>query len=470
MAWPLIEPGTEFVPGWHVDEICEHLEAVYRGQIRRLLINVPPGCMKSLLTCVFWPVWAWIQPEKTGEPGAGFRWIYASFDASLTLRDANKALLIMQSAWFRERWGHLFTLPNDPAGADYTNSRAGFRFSTSVAGKMTGRHGDAVVYDDPHKPLETSETALAKALEWHRGTVPSRFRDLKTARRVCIMQRLHEADLSGVILEEGGWEHLCLPMTFEAARPCYTSVGGDPRTEEGELLWPARIGPEELAQLQKDLKTERAIAAQLQQRPTPEDGVIFKKGWFQTWRALPARFELVVISVDATFKDTDGTDFVCIQTWGARAGEFYLIDQVMERMAFGVTCEEILKARRAAIARGLFVNAILIEDKANGPAIVDTISKKVPGVIAVDPEGGKIARANAVSGFFEARNVFHPSPEVAPWIDAHQTSLTSFPVAKHDDDVDACSQALIYLNSKRNAFSDAMDKIKEMMAKGDRVL
>ncbi len=232
-AWHVVEPSTPFVPGWHVDAIIEHLEAVSSGQIRNLLINVPPRHMKSLLVAVFWPAWEWIRyPER--------RWLFSSYAAQLSIRDSIKCRRLIESPWYQVRWGNTFALTSDQnTKGRFDNNRSGYRLSTSVGGAATGEGGDRIICDDPHNVQEAESDAIRKAtLDWFDVVMSTRANDPKTVGRVVVMQRCHQQDLSGHLLEQGGWEHLCLPAEYEGAT-CATSIGwSDPRTQQGELLWP----------------------------------------------------------------------------------------------------------------------------------------------------------------------------------------------------------------------------------------
>lgn len=452
LAWKLVEPTQELVWNWHADLICEHLEACSRKEIRKLILNVPPGCMKSSLVSVFWPVWHWIaDPDQFGgDPGA--RWFRGSYDGGLTLRDAGKAYDLMCSRWFRDRWGHMFTLTSGAAKGDYWNSRMGWAFAASMGGAVTGKHFDFHIVDDPHKPKDLTPVGLKAANAFMR-TLTTRRRNPATLVQVLVMQRLHERDLAGEMIDEGGWEVLSLPMRFEEARRSVTSVGCDPRKEEGELLFPVRFPEEAVAEIEKGLggRESQEAASQLQQRPTPESGLIFKAEWFKGYLSLP-RFDRMLQSWDMTFKATKGTDSVCGQVWGIKGSDMYLVHQVLKRMTF----TESVAAVQAVSRQFPRAHAKLIEDKANGPAVIDTLGKKLPGLIPITPEGGKVARANAVTVCFEAGNVWHPHPSIAPWVKAHQGSLLAFPAGRHDDDVDACTQALNYSLKKNRGFAAAM--------------
>ncbi len=442
-AWHIVEPGSVFLENWHIEVICKELEDVTAGKQPKTIINLPPGGMKSLLTSVFWPAWAWIRQP-------GLRWIVASFDGRLTLRDANKLLQILQSDWYKARWGDIVILPAKPAAGDFVNSAGGFRFSTSVGGKVTGRHCDIMVIDDPIKPLDVTKATLETCIDWWQGTMATRFRDLATARRVIIMQRLAEGDLVGHLLSEGDWHHLRFPMRFEAAYKC----AEDQREYEGELLWPLHMPEDAVSGLEK-VMGGMVVAAQLQQRPVPLGGAVFKSTWFKYWTVLPARLDQIIFSWDAAFKGTDTSDYVVGQVWGRKGGEYYLMDQTRGRLSFSETLDAFrLLSRKYKQATGK-----LVEDKANGPAIVDSLKKEISGIVEVSPEGGKEARANAVSPLLEAGNVYFPDPTMPgyEWVGMHLVpELCSFPMGKNDDQVDAMTQALLYLHKRRSYLSEAM--------------
>src|ERR1700688_880306 len=265
-AWPIAEPSTPFVPGFHINAIIEHLEAVTRGEIRNLLINVPPRHMKSLLVSVFWPAWEWIRwPER--------RWLYSSYGAQLSIRDSVKCRRLIESPWYQHRWRDRFALTTDQnTKGRFDNDRSGYRLSTSVGGAATGEGGDRIVCDDPHNVQEAESDSVRKGTnDWFDVVMSTRVNDPKTAAKVVVMQRCHQQDLSGHLLEQGGWEHLCLPAEYESSRRT-TSIGwSDPRSTAGELLWPERFGPEEIESLKHSMGSY-ATAGQLQQRPSPAEG------------------------------------------------------------------------------------------------------------------------------------------------------------------------------------------------------
>lgn len=475
IAWAQVE-SAPFVGGWHLEELATHLEAASRGDITRLVINIPPGMGKSLTVGVFWHVYDWIK-------NGGRKWMFASFDASLSQRDAMKAKALIRSRWFQERWG-LLADPKKlrdrgitPVGvvdsADkqntatiYWSTGGGLRFSTSVGGRSTGWHAHIQVVDDPVKPKDvqtsgkSSWAVLKNANEWWANTMASRKADPEFFIRVVIMQRLHEMDLAGLCIRDG-YTHLCLPMELKEA-PKRTFLGGDRRTQVGELLCPARYSKKAVDETRKDMGPMVA-SAQLDQNPVPAGGSIIKTTWLmKRWRALPANVRWL-LSFDFTFKDSESSDYVVGQVWAYTSGEFFLVKEVRDQLDF-VSSLQLVKDLRAEFPQA---RRILIEDKANGSAIENKLRKKIPGLILVEPMGGKEARLNAVSGLFEAGNVY--LPEGQPWVGEYVVELSRFPKWPNDDRVDATSQALVYItdkasrNSKKRAalaYKEAMERIR----------
>jgi len=448
------------VSGWHIDAIIEHLEAVTRGQLRNLLINVPPRHMKSLLVSVLWPAWEWITwPER--------RWLYSSYGAQLSIRDSIKCRRLVESPWYRQRWADRFALTSDQnTKGRFDNNRSGYRLSTSVGGAATGEGGDRIICDDPHNVVEAESDSVRKAtLDWWDVVMSTRVNDPKTSAKVVVMQRCHQQDLSGHLIEQGGWEHLVLPAEYEGPTRT-TSIGfADPRQEHGELLWPERFGPKEIEDLKVSLGSY-AAAGQLQQRPSPSGGGLFKRHWFRYWQRPGANLPPVMVrmpdgtqtsiiaieapryvdeqiqSWDCAFKDLETSDYVVGQVW-ARVGACYLLgDQKRARM----DCPTTVKAVRELSQHWPKTYAKLIEDKANGSAVIQMLAHEIPGILPVNPEGGKIARAAAVSPLIEAGNVYLPHPLYAPWVNDFIEECAAFPNGAHDDQVDAMTQAIIRWN------------------------
>ena len=491
MAWREVEPKP-FRQNWHHGLVCDHLEALSRCEIRNLVINEPPGCTKSLIVNVLWPAWEWVKRPDT-------KFIYASFDVTLVgRRDGGKLINLLRSPWFTARWGQLLAESN-PSTSNFDTLKGGFRFSTSPGGRGTGRHGDIIAVDDPIKPRDAAggglvtRQALTKVLEWWSDTMSTRQANPETHRNLIVMQRLHNMDLAGHLLRTGDYIHLCLPMRFVSDLRCRTQWGEDPRTYNGELLFPQRFPEDEVKTLEKGM-TEAVRSAQLQQRPTVEGGGIFKRADWRFWayeenvpapclcekcfsRALtdpnyedpecPERPEGRFCEVlpregqdcqswDMSFKDLETSDYVAAGFWRQWAGRFFLVDFLNERLSF--------VAAQAAMIRWdiLYPTALdkLVEDKANGTAIVDQLKTDIPGLTPVEPLGGKVARATATSPLYAALKVFLPHPKVKPGVWQYMAQHEGFPKETNDDLVDQASQALLRLRQHGELFHVAMARIR----------
>jgi predicted phage terminase large subunit-like protein len=457
-AWKIAVPNAPLRWNWHHDIMCRHYEAVLRGELKKLVLNVPPGHTKSLITSVFLPAYAW-------GPGArpGWQAIYASFDIELARRDSTKCKDLVTSKWYQDRWGFSSSWPNPittgakakAVGLDETsksdsasvwyNSAGGMRIAVSTAGKGTGWHAHAIFVDDPTKPItiknggDEARKALTDTREWWSGTMASRRVDPANFAQVVVMQRLHTEDLAGVCVKEG-YTHVCLPAEYDPQRHCKTPWGEDPRTVPGELLWPDHVTPEALAELKKDLG--RHASAQLNQDPIPEGGSIWKPEWLaKRWNVLP-RCDKMWQSWDFTFDGKATSDYVVGQVWGKKGPDFYLVYQLRRRMGFVDTCQAI----RDVSKKFPKVRRKLIEAKANGDAIYDTLQREIGGFVKVTPTKSKVARANAASETYESGNVYLPEDphafvgdgDLQSFIDEH----LKFPMGSNDDQVDAGSQSI----------------------------
>jgi len=464
-AWPVIEPATPFVSNWHIEAIAEYLEAATRGEIKRLVINIPPRHMKTLQVSVFWPAWVWLAyPEKRFLYGAYAERLSTTHSVICRRLIASKGIRAVRDQDQRgrtviERLGYrgLLRLISGPGPWElcgdqnlkrrFENTRTGFRLATSVGGSVTGEGGDFLVLDDPHKPDEVgSDTLREKVLDWHDSTWTTRLNDAETGVQVIVMQRLHEADLTGHVLERGDFEHLCLPAEYEPKHPfCWPK---DPRSEPGEVLWP-KWGSKWLAEKQTELGSYN-YAGQYQQRPSPAAGGIFQRSWWRHYSELPEPKALVA-SWDMAFKDSDGSDYVVGQLWLRDLADKYLVAQIRARLDFPASVNAVKALYEFAKLRWPDKSfRILVEDKANGSAVIATLRREISGLIAVQPEGGKESRAHAVAPEVEAGNIYLPSDHI-PAPPGYKETATevfvdecaAFPNGAHDDQVDAMTQALL---------------------------
>ncbi len=470
-AWPIVDPKP-LVWGWHLDAMAQHLEALFDGEINKLLINIGPGYAKSLVVSVLFPAWCWTQ-------NPAFQSVWGSYADNLSVRDSVRCRRVIESEWYQENFSGPagWELARDQNAKDYyQNTKNGHRYATSVGGGGTGYRGDLVGIDDPLKALDAhSRAKRLEHIRWFSETMSSRFNEAKEKKFVVIMQRLHEEDLSGHLLSDGGWEHLRLPSEFEADERAitYHFVNGekrelwrDPREKEGDLLFPEKFGAAELAEAKKEMRAD-GYAGQHQQRPNPATGNMFKKEWWRFWkpdgvsaeesarsvqlmrpkgcymgpaRALPT-MDRLVISVDASFKETESGSFVAIHVWGKRGPDRFLLDRYSRRMDFFDTCQQL----STMIRKWPRALEKLIEEKANGPAIISQLSRRWAGFIAINPEGGKEARAFASQPYVRGGNTY--LPDGAEFLDEYIAQHAAFPKGKWNDDVDAQSQALIFLDT-----------------------
>src|SRR5882672_1017275 len=289
-AWRFCGTGSaEYVHGWVVDAIAEHLEAVIDGDIRNLLINIPPRCLKSTLCSVVLPAFAWAQETRTHTSGPGVRFMFASYSHQFAIRDSVNRRRLIKSTWFRNKWGNRFQIVADQdQKIRFSNDQGGVSLITGIESGTTGEGYDVLVVDDANSATEMLSEATITATNdtWWDGAMSTRMNDPKRSARISVQQRLGELDLTGHILDkhrDENWVHLCLPMEFEPARSFVTSIGWkDPRKKEGDLLWPERFGYNEVRRQEKSLLKWRA-AGQLQQRPEPAGGGIIKRDWWQLW-------------------------------------------------------------------------------------------------------------------------------------------------------------------------------------------
>lgn len=458
-AWHVVEPGTTFVPNWHIDALCDHLEATLDGRIRDLLVTMPPRAMKSLVISVFFPAWAWIhRPE--------LRFLYASYAQSLATDHSMATRRVIESDWYQQRWGDRFSLADDDnLKTRFGNDRQGRRIATSVGAAVTGFGGDFVICDDPHNVQERESDAVRQStVDWWNKSMSTRRNNPTTGVRIVVMQRVHESDVAGVVLRSGVYTHLNLPQEYEPT-DAVTPIGwSDPRTESGELLWPERNTPEFVASQKIDLGS-RDYAAQHQQRPVPLEGGMFKRHWWQRYRVLPA-MKTVELFVDSAFKEGVENDYSAFALWGTDGeGSAYLIRVWRGRVAFPELIQlghdaHAWAARQFPGKRILLV----VEDKASGQSAIQVWKKPYytkAGVLpalpvfpfAIKGTQSKIARAEGVTPIAEGGRAL--VPEQAEWLDDWLTEHESFPTGDHDDQVDTTSMALtrLTLAPKRGMWS-----------------
>lgn len=474
-AWPQFEGGRDFQDGWAIGAIAEHLEAVVRGQIRNLLVNQPPRTTKSSLIGVCMVPWAWIEAP-------GLQIVSTSYSDKLSMRDHLKARRLIESQWYQTRWGNVYQLMGDQnTKIRYDNSRGGYRVATSVDGANTGEGGDIIIIDDPNNARDLSDVALNSVLTWWREVMPSRLNDFKTGRRIVVQQRVHEKDVSGEIIANGGkdWVKLILPMEFESRRRCVTvalpSTDGkkwqDPRKNDGDLLWPERIDAESLRRLKNELASEYAIAGQLQQRPSPGEGGIIKRHYFKVWKqSEPPKIEYSILSVDTALSESDAAAYNAATTWGVFRDHETKVPQVILLSSWRKRCEypelrERIKRMaldylddgdvpRPPMAKKLKPTVLLIEAKNSGISLIQELARSGLTPVRFNPDklGDKTMRVRLITPLLESGRVWVPG--MAPdfkrlrnFASVFVEQACGFPRMESRDLVDTMTQALWRLQS-----------------------
>lgn len=442
-AWPHVDPDP-FIDGWHLEAICAHLEAVSRGEIRNLVVNIPPRTGKSTLVSVLWPCWEWIDHPEV-------RWLNSSYAQNLSIRDSVKCRRLLLSSWYQERWGDRFTLMGDQnAKVRFDNSEGGYRLATSVGGQITGEGGDRLVVDDPHNVMEAeSDVQRKEVLDWWDAAMSTRGNNPRTVARVIVAQRVHEADLCGHVLAKGTYEHLCLPAEYEPEHPFrrVTCIGyEDPRRSEGELLCPERFGPAEIERIRLDLTPLRA-AGQLQQRPAPREGAMFKLEWMRSIPALPAEAQRVR-AWDLAAADGQKNDFTAgVKMAKTPEGLYVIEDLVLGRWTPDARDRIIVNtAEKDGLDCAVWIEQ---EPGSGGIAQVAALVQRLAPAAGRGERttGEKTTRADPLAAQFEAGNVriFKDMQNR----EALEGQLSQFPAGAHDDAVDACALAFLKLAGKR---------------------
>lgn len=500
-AWPYMDPAV-FHSTWHLEALCEFLTYVSLGDIKRLIVSMPPRMTKSLSCSVAWPVWEWIDRPNT-------QFLTSSYDLGLSTRDALKSRRLIESTWFQDRWGDRFDIRQDEnLKGRYSNTHGGHRIAITSRGKTTGEGGDIILLDDSHNARDVySDVKRTETLEWYDNAMRSRLNNQNEGKIVHVGQRVHDMDVIGhvvkkegrcTVTEEGKWVHLVMPNEFRPQLRCklwlpkqikeYSAakesakadgteppeppepIFQDPRTEEGELLCPGRLGSEATEELKPPNGMNlRDYNSQYQQDPAADDGLILKRSWWIPWvypdwhmeshkrRPMP-ECEAIIQVYDTAFEEKEENDFSARTTWGVftytpermHPQTGVLIRQPEKR------CLILLEAWRDKVAfpdlRKEAIRSyddwhpdfVLIEKKASGHSLIQELRKSGVPVKAVDPKGkDKIMRAHLSAAPLEQGCIFY--------VPGHLTAedvieeCAKFPVGANDDYVDTCTTAFAFL-------------------------
>jgi predicted phage terminase large subunit-like protein len=473
-SWHVIRPDDAFIDNWHIGAMCEQLEEISAGRLRKLMIWVPPGSMKTITVSVAWPTWEWTQHPQ-------LRYMTCSYDMDLAIEQGGiPSRDLILSDWYQDRWGHVFRLKVDQnLKRSYANNRGGARYCAAPgAKKVTGRHVHRMILDDPNDATSAegiSDGELDKVIAWNDGSLPTRFANPKTGAKVVVQQRLHEKDLSGHILERegsdqdsGSWRVLCLPERFDPKHPF---VWPEDARSPDELLWSDRIGEDENEARKVELGAHRA-SGQLQQEPSAREGEILKRAF---WSYFPPEFlelaeegdtsrlpnfRMMVISVDTSFEEKTSSDPVAVGIWGVLFADKYLLRLDHKRMSLSATKTSIRQAREWAIERWPRTAVYeLIEKKSNGVKIIEQMRREIPGITPFNPSRDKTQRAIEAEPDFSSGNVWLPGssngagddydPGLTPaWAQDVVEQCAKFPKGSHDDLVDMTTQCINWTRFK----------------------
>lgn len=455
-----LNPQKEFLHNWHIELVAEALERCRTGKLRRLIINVPPRSLKSHMTSVSFV--AWLLGHN---PAAQI--ICASYAQDLSNDLAADCRSLMTAKWYQDLFRSTRLATERSAVHDFATTEKGSRMATSVGGVLTGRGADFILIDDPLKPDEAlSESQRNKVNDWFDRTLLSRLNDKRTGCIILIMQRLHEDDLVGHVLEKGEWEVLRFPAIAEEDEThlIKTPYGTWPfRRLVGEALHPERESLAELNWLRENLG-EYNFAGQYQQAPAPLGGGLVKTDRFKTYAEAekPKQFEMILQSWDTANKPKELSDYSVCTTWGVKEKRVYLLDVLRKHLSYPDLKHAVRE--RAEVFRP---PTILIEDQASGTQLIqDLVSEGMLAIKSYKPTTEKIMRMNSVTSIIENGLVF--IPETAAWLVDYLHELRTFPNGKYDDQVDSTSQALDWV---KNSFAELfgwlrMDARRVMIEQG----
>jgi predicted phage terminase large subunit-like protein len=432
-----LSPGQTYVDGWHIRALAYHLERVRRGEIRRLIVNMPPRSLKSITASVAFPAFV-LGRDPTR------RIICASYSGELAHKLSNDFRAVLASPWYQALFPNTRIGRYKDSETEIELTRRGFRLATSTGGTLTGRGGDLIIIDDPLKPLDAlSEQRRKAANDWFLNTVVSRLDDKRTGAIVIVMQRIHIDDLTGFVRGQSDeWTVLSLPAIAEHIETISSSPTDSHERQLGEVLAPDREPMEVLEQLRLQLGSD-LFSAQYQQSPVPPGGAMIKRNWLRRYTELPAASQgcFILQSWDTAAKGGPDNDWSVCTTWLLTNDlQCHLLDVWRGRVDY-----PSLKAKVEELARHWQAEQIVVEETGTAIGLLDELRFRVAGITGIKPDRDKQTRMSIASAIFEAGQVHFP--ERAPWLPELEAELFSFPGSRHDDQVDSISQALNHAKS-----------------------
>jgi len=436
-----VAPGDEYSKNWHLDAFAHHLQMCTEGKIKRLIITVPPRHLKSICASVALPAWILGQnPTKNI--------ICISYSQELADKFSGDFRTIVGSSWYQRVFPN--TRPKKDTGVEYQTTRGGSRYATSIGGTLTGRGGNFIIIDDPLKPEEAmSKTARENGINWFKNTLTSRLNNKNDDVIILVMQRLHDDDLAGHLLENeaGEWTHLDLPAIAQKSQDIHIGNGQLYHRNLGDVLHPMRE-PKNLLDRIKATMGSEIFSAQYLQRPVPEEGNMIKRDWLQSYDLLPVRGpnDRIIQSWDTAMKPEECNDYSVCTTWLEKEGLYYLMDVTRERVDFPG-----LKSLAIDLHRRFQADVVIIEDKVSGTSLIQELRHEgLLYPIPFKPEGDKIMRMYAETSKIEAGQVL--LPREAAWLDTFLSEILAFSKSRHFDQVDSLSQFLNWVGKGQESY------------------
>lgn len=452
--WKYVD-HTDYIDAWHMEVINDHLQALYEREFRRLIINIPPGHSKSLLSSVFFPAWIWLR-------NPAFQGVYASHSKDLSIRDSIRCRDLIRHEYYRKLFvrpgGHPPIRFTKELESYYTNSDGGFRFSTSVTSQVTGWRGHIRVIDDPLNAQDDYNLAQLEDINrWWETTMSSRLRDPRTGLSLVVMQRLHDRDLSGFLIDKYNstdainrgepYVTLALPTEYDSAFPTVTPLFDDPREIDGELLFPEMYTREVVNEAKTALGDD--FNGQHNQRPSAKTGNIVHRDWIDVTPTLPVPPALMAHTIacwDFPVEDKKTSSWAVGELWQAQKVDgvwHYYLSDVMREHADIVRSQDMV---REFLIKHPYTQEITIEKKANGAPIIQLMKSEFPIIEPFNPKGSKEARFKSVAPEFR-RGYVHVNPAIADF-PTYVEEVTKFPRYPTNDMVDMTSQGILRLKER----------------------
>jgi predicted phage terminase large subunit-like protein len=444
-----ILPGTPYLPNWHVNAIVHQLMRVQAGDVSRLMINQPPRSLKSICVSVAYVAWyLGHDPSR--------RVIVVSYANELAAELHRQFRMVTDAEWYQTLFPAMRAARD--SGAEFITTAGGGRYATSVGGTLTGRGADLIIVDDPLKAEEAmSEPSRKRVIDWYGGTLVSRLNDKNSGSIVVVMQRLHEDDLAGHLLRQGGWEHLDLPAIALDDSLIPVGRGKTISRRVGDILHPQRENKDALDRIKAEIGGLR-FSSQYQQRPIPLEGNLIRRDWFQYYDAVPVvPHPLIVQSWDVAMMTGDNNDYSVCTTVQIIKDNYYVVDVFRGRLQY-----PDLRRKVAHLAAEYGATTILIEDAGPGMALLQDLRRDpprgMPRPIGQKPEGSKADRMVAQSAKIEGGHVY--LPRCAPWLDTFLLEMLAFPTGRHDDQIDSVAQFLTWHSRRRHLDMFGMSSVK----------